>query len=420
LSTDKEPKRYRNTLIFPAALDPDAVKIIRRLKRFNHTAYMVGGCVRDLLLGSIPKDFDISTSARPRQIRRLFKNSKVIGRRFKLAHIIFGAKIIEVSTFRKAPPPDSSSSKRDGLLITRDNVYGSERDDALRRDFTINSLFYDIHNEEVVDYSGGVDDVNKRLLKSIGDPKIRFQEDPVRTLRAIRFSCRLNLEIDPSTFKSMELYAKDISLSAPQRVTEEIIRLLSCGAASSAIEQVFKLGLFEILFPEVNQIINNRSPFFSDNQTAFQLLINSLKALDEIDRGERLFGNPVYLAPILSHLGGNAIHEAKMNSDIPVDPGSILNLVLRPIAIRMGLSRRDLSILKHIIIAYPKLCYSNKRRRLKPRDLVRRDYFPDALEFFRQISVATSGDLRQYEWWKSRVPKQKSKAVESSGKRKRK
>ena len=140
----------------PVPLDPDAIKILRRLKRFGHDAYMVGGCVRDLLLGSIPKDFDVSTSARPRQIRRIFKNSKIIGRRFKLVHIMFGGKIIEVSTFRKAPTPETNAFKSDGLLILRDNVYGDERDDAIRRDFTVNSLFYDMETEEVIDYTGGL------------------------------------------------------------------------------------------------------------------------------------------------------------------------------------------------------------------------------------------------------------------------
>lgn len=420
---DAEPKKYRKTLIFPAALDPDAVKIVRRLKRFGHEAYLVGGCVRDLLLGSIPKDFDVSTSARPRQIRRLFKNSKVIGRRFKLAHIIFGRKIIEVSTFRKAPQKESPSFKSDGLLIVRDNVYGNERDDALRRDFTINSLFYDIEEEEVIDYSGGFEDIQNRLLRTIGDPHIRFQEDPVRILRAIRFSCRLNLAIDQATFNSMTHYANDISLSAPQRVTEEIIRLLSCGAAQTATEKLMEIGLFKILFPEIQEILDQESLFFSKGYNVKQFSLRLLHEIDKKDKGKRRFGNSMYLLPILGHLGGNAIYESRKNVIPSIDPGAILNNLLRPIAIRMGLSRRELSRLKQIIIAYPKISSTKKRRRFKPKELIKRDYFPDALEFYRQVTEAASNSLDRYEWWenqlKQNAPQPRKKKTQNRRSRKR-
>lgn len=397
---DLEPKRYKDTLIFPAALDPDALKIIRRLTRFGHSAYLVGGCVRDLLLGSIPKDFDVATSARPRQIRRLFKNSKVIGRRFKLAHVLFGPKVIEVSTFRKSPSMENPFFESDGLLIIRDNVYGNERDDAVRRDFTINSLFYDVEEEEVVDYTGGVEDIRRRNLRTIGDAKIRFQEDPVRILRAIRFASRLNLRIDESVYRSMIKYSADITRSAPQRVTEEVIRLMSCGASRRAVEMMMKIGLFGILFPEFSEVLDQKAHYFNCDHTGRELLLRLLDSMDRADKGKRRFGNPMFLVILFCHMGGRALHLRRERMDAPVDPGAVLNEAIRPIAMRMGISRRDLSRIKQIIIAYPRLeAPKKKRRRFKPRELARRDYFPDALEFFRQVNEAKEGSLERYNWW---------------------
>src|SRR3954449_12599000 len=181
--------------IDPTLIDPDAAKVIQRLRRYDHAAYLVGGCVRDLMLGRKPKDFDVVTSATPNDIRRLFKNCRIIGRRFRLAHIFFGPKIIETSTFRANPreieeePSESGGDGEGGdLLIRRDNVFGSAEEDARRRDFTINGLFYDLEKEEVIDYVNGLADLEARLVRTIGDPETRFPEDPVRILRAIKFA----------------------------------------------------------------------------------------------------------------------------------------------------------------------------------------------------------------------------------------
>ncbi|MFH1998253.1 MAG: polynucleotide adenylyltransferase PcnB, partial [Planctomycetota bacterium] len=285
MDLDAGPLKYKKTIIFPASLDSDAVKIIRRLCNFGHTSYLVGGCVRDLLLGKIPKDFDISTSARPRQIKRIFKNARIIGRRFRLVHVIFRDKIIEVSTFRKSPDQATDESNSDGLLILRDNTYGDERDDSLRRDFTINGLFYDIKNEEVLDYTNGVKDIQRRIIRTIGDPHIRFQEDPVRILRAIRFSCRLNLEIDPQDFEAMKEYAEEIQKSASQRVTEEIIRLMACGASAKALQMMHPLGLIQILLPEVDKALEHHSPFFDSKDNGWDFLLKLAEGDDDSDRG---------------------------------------------------------------------------------------------------------------------------------------
>ncbi|MFI5198189.1 MAG: hypothetical protein ACHQJD_06185, partial [Thermoanaerobaculia bacterium] len=177
-------------------IDPDALRVLYRLHRAGFKAYLVGGSVRDLMTGRTPKDFDIGTDARPQEVRRLFRNSRVIGRRFRLAHILFEkGKVVEVSTFRKTPDALQGEEGREGdddLLIRSDNTFGSPEEDALRRDFTINGLFYDIATYAVLDFVGGVEDLERRIVRTIGDPLIRFREDPVRMLRACEFAARLS------------------------------------------------------------------------------------------------------------------------------------------------------------------------------------------------------------------------------------
>jgi poly(A) polymerase len=184
-------------------IDQDAAKVVRRLVRGGYEAYLVGGCVRDLLLGRRPKDFDVCTSARPDDVRRLFRNSRVIGRRFRLVHVLFGGgKVIETATFRRAPEVDEDRGTED-LLIRNDNVFGEAHQDARRRDFTINALFYDLERGEVLDWVGGMPDIEKRAVHTIGKPVVRFLEDPVRILRAIKFSAKLDLGITPETYDAI-------------------------------------------------------------------------------------------------------------------------------------------------------------------------------------------------------------------------
>src|SRR5687767_11011094 len=183
------------------AIDADAAKVVRRLERSGYQAYLVGGCVRDLLLGGRPKDFDVATSARPDDVRALFRNCRIIGRRFRLAHVLFGGgKVVEVATFRRNPgEPDVDED----LLIRSDNVFGEAHEDALRRDFTINALFYDLDRRQVLDWCGGMPDIERRTIRTIGEPVVRFREDPVRILRAVKFAARLDLGIDPVVYDAM-------------------------------------------------------------------------------------------------------------------------------------------------------------------------------------------------------------------------
>lgn len=228
-----------------AAIDPDADRVVRKLVRAGHKAYLVGGCVRDLLVAKKPKDFDVATSATPNEIKATFRNCRIIGRRFRLAHVFFGSKIIETSTFRANPRDEDDHD----LLIRRDNVFGTETEDARRRDFTINGLFYDVEREEVIDHVGGLADLDAKLVRTIGDPDIRFQEDPVRILRAIKFAARLDFGFEPATWRALLRWRGEISKCAPPRLLEEIHRLMRGGAARRSFELLVETGVLAVLSP---------------------------------------------------------------------------------------------------------------------------------------------------------------------------
>ncbi len=256
--------------IAPDQIDPDAAKVVQRLRRFDHAAYLVGGCVRDLLLGLKPKDFDVVTSATPPEIKRLFKNCRIIGRRFRLAHIFFGSKIIETSTFRANPREleeeegdNASNGSADGdsndLLIRRDNVFGTPEEDARRRDFTINGLFYDIETGQVIDHVSGMTDLTARVVRTIGDPDIRFREDPIRILRAVKFAARCDLTIEPETYRRMMDHRNEIAKCAQARVSEEFYRLLRAGAAKRSMEILVESDLLELLSPELSRALRGEA-----------------------------------------------------------------------------------------------------------------------------------------------------------------
>jgi len=240
-------------------IDPDALKVLYRLQQFNYTAYLVGGSVRDLLLGRQPKDFDVGTDAHPYQIKKLFRNCWIIGRRFRLAHVRFGSKTIEVATFRRGvlpgtenEPDEPSAAADPDLLIRHDNTFGTPEEDAFRRDFTINALFYDIATFSIIDYVGGLDDLRRGIIRSIGDPRQRFQEDPVRMFRAVAFAARLGFRLDPPVAEAIETHRHLIATASPARLIEEYYKVLRSGFA----EQTFRLlaghGLLEPITPELH------------------------------------------------------------------------------------------------------------------------------------------------------------------------
>jgi poly(A) polymerase len=241
----------------------NVLKVLYRLHRSGYRAYLCGGSVRDLLMNRPPKDFDVATDAHPMEIRRLFRNSRIIGRRFRLVHILFQDMTVEVSTFRREPERAAQTEDTENLLITDDNTFGSPLQDARRRDFTINALFYNIADFSVIDYIGGINDLTDGLVRVIGEPDVRFREDPVRMMRAIEFASRLGFQIEPKTWEAISRHRNDILKASPPRVSEEILELLRRGWSRGAIKLMVSSGLLEPLLSEVYRAISgDRAPYF--------------------------------------------------------------------------------------------------------------------------------------------------------------
>ncbi len=265
-------------------IDPAALKVLYQLHEHHYVAYLVGGSVRDLLLGRHPKDFDIGTSAHPHQVKKLFRNCWIIGRRFRLAHVKFGPNVIEVATFRRqvapneltpeveaaetrpsdviAPGEPLTAADDDGVrvgndgggaarLIHRDNTYGTPEEDAFRRDFTVNALFYDIGTFAIIDYVGGLSDLDEGIIRCIGEPSVRFLEDPVRMLRAVVLAARLQFTIDEPILDAIREYRHEITRSAPARLMEEFYKILRSGHAAEAMRQLRTTGLLKAIAPEL-------------------------------------------------------------------------------------------------------------------------------------------------------------------------
>lgn len=232
-------------------IDSDALYVMQKLRQAGFIAYLVGGSVRDLLLNKVPKDYDISTSAEPEQIKKLFRNCILIGRRFRLAHIRFGHKILEVSTFR-------SGDNEADTLIVRDNEWGSPEEDVHRRDFTINGLYYDSSNQTIIDYVGGYLDLEKKSLRTIGQPFLRFKQDPVRMLRLLKFRARFGFEIDHDAHIALIETRHEITKSSPARILEELLRMLESGAAKPFFQLLSDYGLLQLMIPELASFLETK------------------------------------------------------------------------------------------------------------------------------------------------------------------
>jgi tRNA nucleotidyltransferase/poly(A) polymerase len=287
-------------------VDADALKVLYRLHESGYTAYLVGGSVRDLLLGRRPKDFDIGTSAHPYQVKKLFRNCWIIGRRFRLAHVRFGLKAIEVATFRKnipagteaepaEPPPSPHATDAGDLLIKHDNTFGTPEEDAFRRDFTINALFYDIADFSIIDYCGGLKDLKDGLIRCIGDPNERFQEDPVRMLRAIVMASRLGFRMDEPVVKAIATHRQLIATASPARMIEEYYKILRSGAAEQTFRALAEHRLLEPVTPEIQKGAKNVA------------LWESLAGLDayrrKFESAPATLRNPILLGTMLLPLG---------------------------------------------------------------------------------------------------------------------
>ncbi|HEX5041316.1 MAG TPA: CCA tRNA nucleotidyltransferase [Candidatus Polarisedimenticolaceae bacterium] len=382
-------------------LDPDAVKIVRRLSRFDHTAYLVGGCVRDLLIGRRPKDFDIATTATPRQVRRAFSNCRIIGRRFRLAHVYFqNGKVIEVATFRARDvrePEEFAENGGEGedgdadLLIRDDNVFGTPEEDALRRDFTINALFYDVNSGNVIDHADGLTDLRRKLVRTIGDPKVRFREDPIRILRAVKFAARLGFTIEAETRAALLATRAEIPKAAPPRILEEINRFCRGGAARASFDLLHDTGVLEILLPEL-------APAYAEHRERLPELHALLDAMDariaaggEVETGWIL---AALLFPALAErLGFHA--DGRVQGRRGLQVREMVEPFLRPLSLRLRVSRRDQEHARQILLALQRMVPARQVRRSLVHALVRRPAFADALATLRCLGAHLGGEVAE-------------------------
>lgn len=335
------PKPERIPVKFdPSALDDDAEKVVRRLTAAGHEAYLVGGCVRDLLVGHRPKDFDVATSARPEEVRAIFRNSRIIGRRFRLVHVLFpGQHVIETATFRRNPPPTSGAQDED-LLIRSDNVFGEAHEDAQRRDFTINALFYDVDERVVLDWVGGMQHIEKRMVHTIGDPVVRFQEDPVRMLRAVKFAARIDFGISPEVYEAAVQCRGALAMAARPRLSEEILRLMRGGAAHRSIWLLWEMGLLDVLLPELSSYLAD-----AEDSAVWGML-------SEVDRLTQKKGGPLDDVILWGALLLEPLSEA---CDGVRDRLESAHEFLEPVVERLNLPRRASDAVRRIVAHMPRM-----------------------------------------------------------------
>ncbi len=373
--------------------------MLYRLRGAGYKAYLVGGSVRDLLLGRVPKDFDIGTDAHPQALRKLFRNCRMIGRRFRLAHILFAnGKVVEVATFRARPDP-AAAEKGQELLQTSDNTFGTPREDALRRDFTINGLFYDISDFSVIDYVGGLDDLEAGLVRTIGDPDIRFQEDPVRMMRAVEFASRLGFAITPDAYEAILRHRKEIVKSAPPRVTEELAQALRGGHALPTLLLMREVGLLDALMPELASVLRELDP--DHLRGTGHLFWALLEVLDAERRRGRSYDDALLYALLFVPIVRARVREVSPGAE--PDPGRlsvIIEDVVSPLALRMSLPRASTDRIKQALSIVGKLSHRPDSK-VATRRVAFREAFPMALDLFELTAMATGLGQEIVREWRS-------------------
>ncbi|NGZ62227.1 polynucleotide adenylyltransferase PcnB [Vibrio aestuarianus subsp. cardii] len=377
-------------------ISDNALKVLYRLHGAGFDAYLVGGGVRDLLLGETPKDFDIATNATPEQIRHLFRNCRLIGRRFRLAHIMFGRDIIEVATFRghhQEPTQNVSAQSEAGMLL-RDNVYGTIDEDAERRDFTINAMYYSIADYSIHDYAGGVDDLEDKLIRLIGDPETRYREDPVRMLRAIRFAAKLDFDIEEDTADPIEHLAPLLRDIPAARLYEESLKMLQTGHGLETYHLMREYNLFQQLFPVIAQYF---TPEY-DSQTE-QILDLVLDSTDlRIEEGKRI--NPAFmfaaifwyptvqLAEELMEQRNFAYYDAVMEAS---------NLILDQVVKTLAIPRRHTATIREIWQLQLRLPRRNGKRAFRLMEL---NKFRAGFDFLQMRGEIEGGETKKLaDWW---------------------
>ncbi len=372
----------------------NVLKVLYRLHRSGYQAYLCGGSVRDLIMNRLPKDFDIATDAHPAEIRRLFRNSRIIGRRFRLVHVIFQDMIVEVSTFRREPERGAPVEENQELLVTDDNTFGSPVQDARRRDFTINGLFYNISDFSVIDYVGGLEDMQQSKVRVIGDPDVRFREDPVRMMRAVEFASRLKFTIEEETHAGILRHRNEILKASPPRVSEEILELLRRGWARDAFRMMVDIGLLEPLLPEVNRAIsNNRAPHFW----------KMLEVLDRTVQSGRKISDPVLLSVLLLPWIIEELEKENDHRDTRMKINEVLVFIrdlIQPICARMTLAAGTRHSIEQVLETLWRLLEPPTDKRAQLR-FVMREPFNDALSLLELYALSSGKYIEQFRQWQA-------------------
>jgi len=360
-------------------IDEEALKVLYRLHRHGYLAYLVGGSVRDLLLGKTPKDFDVATNAHPHEIHALFKNSRIIGRRFRLVHVFFkGGKVVEVSTFRSHSEFEETLTG-DGQILRTDS-FGTPQEDALRRDITINGLFYNIANFTIIDYVGGKADLDRKVIRTIGDPDEKFKQDPVRMIRIIRHAARTGFRIEEKTYQAILRHREEIKKCSPSRVRDEFLRELKEGAAASSLRLMIETGLFFSLFPDLRRVFGDQNPHQKKDRKYFLSLFN---LIDELIRKGRPVPDQILLALLIHPFSQRIVPEHPYIGErerfiyFVESIRWAIDQMLTPYSIPRGIKE----IVSQILVAQSSLRKSLKKGAF-PKRLRMKKYFEDAVLFW--------------------------------------
>ncbi|MGA8005385.1 MAG: polynucleotide adenylyltransferase PcnB [Burkholderiales bacterium] len=371
------------------AISQGALKTCDGLREAGFAAYVVGGAVRDLLLGIEPKDFDVATDARPEQVKPLFRRALLIGRRFRLVHVMVGQETVEVSTFRAADP--ETAEKNEHGRVLRDNVFGSQEEDARRRDFTVNALYFDPATEEIVDYHGGLADLRKRVLRMIGDPETRFREDPVRMLRAVRLGAKLGLTLDPATRAPIRELAPLLEMVPPARLFDEMLKLLLSGHASACLRQLREDGLHHGLLPLLDVIL--------EQPLGERFVTLALAQTDERVRTDRPVSPAFLFAALLWHevLAAWKARQGRGERPLPALE-SAMDDVLNAQCEKLAITRKLTATMREVWTMQPRF---DQRSGQRPYRLIESPRFRMGYDFLalRAASGEVSADVEA--WWRA-------------------
>jgi poly(A) polymerase len=382
----------------------NAQTVLYRLNEKGYKAYLAGGCVRDLMLGFQPKDFDVVTDATPQEVKRCFRNCRLIGRRFRLAHVMFRDEIIEVATFRAPTTPvepeedeedtveDEVSADRDIVVneetgvVMRDNEYGTPEEDAFRRDFTINALFYNIEDFSIIDYVGGLKDLERKVVHCIGDPDLRYQEDPVRMIRALRFAATLQLEVEDNTYQAILRQAAQLSHASHARMYEEILKFLYSGAMERTFPLWQKTGLFDVMFPGFADWYRDRA---TEQDKAW--LTSAFQQLDKWKRNGVKASQELAYTFLLAPFIRSVWQDLQASGDLsPRDAGmEAVHQVQHVLKDRILIPKRILYRIFDLLFSQSR--FDDRQNPQRSERFVRRPYFRDALVLYK-FDGLVSGD----------------------------